>query len=135
MNSSLQPLPRRTFLLTLCCALGLAVAALPAAQAADAAKPADHAAKALPLAPTFEKIAGAATGPQYVLKLKNTSAAALKASAKIQLSVVAHNAPKFREVPAQTVAAGQVMTITELSSLDKVMIHAEGFAPLELTVP
>ncbi len=127
MSSSLQSLPRRTFLLTLCCALGLAVAAIPAVQAA--------AAKALPLAPTFEKIAGAATGPQYVLKLKNTSAAALQASAKIQLSVVAHNAPKFREVPAQTVAAGQVMTITELSSLDKVMIHAEGFAPLELMVP
>ena len=127
MSSSLQSLPRRTFLLTLCCALGLAVAAIPAVQAA--------AAKALPLAPTFEKIAGAATGPQYVLKLKNTSAAALQASAKIQLSVVAHNAPKFREVPAQTVAAGQVMTITELSSLDKVVIHAEGFAPLELTVP
>ncbi len=135
MTSSSRSLPHRRALLVLSCALGLTLVAIPAVQAADAAKPAAHAAKALPLAPTFEKIAGAATGPQYVLKLKNTSAAALQASAKIQLSVVAHNAPKFREVPAQTVAAGQVMTITELSSLDKVVIHAEGFAPLELTVP
>lgn len=111
-------------------ALGCAFAAVatPSVQAAEAAK-------AAPLTATFEKAKAAETGPQYVLTLRNDSKQDLKVSAKVQQSVVSHNSPKVHEVPAEVVAPGKAMTIRELAAHDKVTVTAEGFAPLELTVP
>lgn len=94
---------------------------------------ADKAAK-LPVTTTFEK-KGTGEGPQYVLNVKNDSKADLKISAKVLLSVVVHNTDKARNVPAHVVAAGETWTIPELAAMDKVILTAEGFEPLELVVP
>ncbi|HVT74205.1 MAG TPA: hypothetical protein VHD61_13800 [Lacunisphaera sp.] len=104
--------------------LTLAFVFAPAARAAD---------KALPVTPTIENTK-AKDHPPFVLKLKNNSAAPLKLSAKVLLSVVAHNADKARMVPAQNVAAGATMTIPDLAAMDKVTVKADGYAPLEVVV-
>ena len=87
----------------------------------------------LPVAATFEKGANQ-DGPPYVLKLKNTSQSELKVSATVMLSVVSHNRDKTREVPAQVIRPGQTVTIPELAAQDKVVVKADGYAPLELVV-
>jgi hypothetical protein len=107
-----------------------------AVRAADAAtlQPLADKAPSLPVTTTFEK-AKDGTVPPYVLHLRNISKAPLKVSAKVLLSVVHHNADKARNIPTHVIAPGQVWTIAELAALDKVILTAEGFAPLEVEVP
>jgi len=125
-------------LLVLACALGLTMMSVPVLNAADAAilQPvADKApARPLPLTATFEKVTGTESAP-FVLKLKNNSQEALKVSGRVLLSVVHHAMDKARPIPEQSVEAGQIMTIKDLSSDDKVVLTAPDFAQLELTVP
>lgn len=104
--------------------MAVALIAVPASHAAD---------KAAPLTATFEKVA-MADHPPYVLKLKNDSSETLKVSAKVLLSVAAHNADKARMVPAEEVAAGATMTVKDLAAMDKVTVMVEGYANLELEV-
>ncbi|HVZ63996.1 MAG TPA: hypothetical protein VG936_05355 [Lacunisphaera sp.] len=104
--------------------LTLAFVFAPAAQAAE---------PALPVTPKIEKTK-ATDHPPFVLTLKNDSKATLKLSAKVLLSVVAHNADKARAVPAQDVAAGATMKIADLAAMDKVIVTADGYAPLEIEV-
>jgi hypothetical protein len=116
-------------------AFGFAPVLTAAANAAElpALRDLDDKAPALPLAATFAKAEGE-DGP-YVLSLKNTSNSTLKVSAKILLSVYFHADSKARNVPEHAVDAGQVWTIPGLAANDKVTVTADGFAPLELTVP
>jgi len=116
---------RRNALLALACAFVLSLVSVPALQAAD---------KALPLTPTFEKAAGAEGAP-FVLKVKNTSKESVKVSCKVLLAVVHHAMDKARVLPEQTVNAGAVLTIKDLSADDKVILSAAGYAPLEIKVP
>jgi hypothetical protein len=130
---------------SLCSALGLAVLALvvlPApiqALAADGApgRPwtaLDDKAPALPLAPTFGKGTDPEAGP-YVLILNNTSKDSLTVSASVHLSVAFHANKKDREYPQHVIDSHQTWTIPDLAAGDKVTLTAEGYAPLELTVP
>lgn len=117
-------------------ALLLALISMPALRAADAAAtppPADQGPK-LPLTATFEKVTGAENGP-FVLKLKNTGTESVKVNTKILLSVVFHAENKAKKLPEHVIAAGQVWTIPDLVAADKVILTADGFAPLELVVP
>jgi hypothetical protein len=124
-----------TALIALGCAFSLAFVPISAKAADDTAalQPLADKAPSLPLTATFEKVSGAENGP-FVLHLKNVSKDAIKASAKVLLSVVVHNTNKARVVPEHVVAPGEVWTIADLAALDKVIVTAEGFAPLELTV-
>lgn len=109
---------------------------MPALKAADAAAtppPADKA-PSLPLTATFEKGTAHEMGP-YVLKLKNDSKDAIKVNVKILLSVAFHMGSKHWDLPEHVIDPGQVWTIPDLSAGDKLTITAQGFAPLELTVP
>jgi hypothetical protein len=134
MNTT-RPSAYKSALLALGCALGCTFLVLPAVKAAELATLQPLADKVLPLTATFEKATGKDAGPQYVLKLKNDSKDAIKASAKVQLSVVVHSSDKAREVPEHVIASGETWTIGELSATDKVTVTAAGYAPLELTVP
>ena len=104
--------------------IAFAFVAAPTLQAAD---------KALPLTPTITKVASAEK-PPFVLTLKNDSKDTLKVSAKVLLSVAAHNADKARNVPAEAVAPGKAMTISGLAALDVVVVSADGYAPLKVEV-
>ena len=118
----------KSALLTLGCALSLALFSVPALKAADTAKK-------LPLTATIEKAAHPAENtPPFILTLKNDSKASIKVSAKVLLSVVAHNVDKARIVPAQVIDAGKAITIADLAALDKVIVSAEGYAPLEIEI-
>lgn len=88
----------------------------------------------LPLTGTFEKVTGTEGAP-FVLKLKNDSKSTLKVSGKVLLAVVHHAMDKARVLPEQTIEAGAVWTIKDLSGDDKVILTAAGFAPLEFKVP
>jgi hypothetical protein len=131
MKSSTCPALFRSALIALGFALGLAVVAIPALKAADAAM-ADKA-LSLPLTATFEKVAGAETAP-YVLTLKNDSMKAVNASAKILLAVAFHAEAKARNVPECVIDPGKTCSIKDLAAGDRVVVSAKGFAPLELTV-
>jgi hypothetical protein len=135
-TSSTRSATCRTALIALGCACGLAIVQIPALKAADAAalQPLADKAPSLPLTATFEKVTGAERGP-YVLKLTNVSKDAVKASAKILLSVAFHMELKARNLPAHVIDPGQVWTIPDLAAADKVIITAKGYAPLELAVP
>lgn len=89
---------------------------------------------ALPVTSKFDKVKDADKGP-YALHVKNTSKAALKLSAKVLLAVAMHADSKARLVPAQVIEPGKSLTIPGLVAQDKVIITADAFAPLELTVP
>lgn len=104
--------------------LTLAFVFAPAAQAAD---------QALPVTPKIENTK-ATDHPPFVLTLKNDSNATLNLKAKVLLSVVAHNADKARAVPAQDVAAGATMTISDLAAMDKVIVMADGYSPIEIEI-
>ena len=123
-------------LISLGCAFGFALALTPALRAAENATLQTRAdatpAKALPLTSTFEK--SSETGP-YILKLKNTSMDVVKVSAKVSQSVALHANAKDRNISDHSIDPGQVWTISELAATDKVTISADGYAPLELTVP
>ncbi len=132
-----NPLPTRSALLALACAFSLTLVAIPSLPAADTAAPkpvAANKAPSLPLTATFSKVT-VKEGAPFVLKLKNDSKVTLKVSAKILLSVVNHAMDKARLLPEHAIEAGQVWTITDLASDDKVVVTAAGFAPLELKVP
>lgn len=120
---------------TLGCALLLALAAAPAAQASNAPPLAalDNKAPALPVTATFAKSEGE-DGP-YVLSVRNNSGSAIKISAKILVSVYFHADSKARNIPAHAIEAGQVWTIPGLAANDKVALSGDGFAPMNLTVP
>jgi hypothetical protein len=126
----------RSAVLALGCAISFAVVQVPATRASDAAslKPMDDKAPSLPLAASFEKVADAEGGP-YTLSLKNTSDATLKVSAKILLSVYFHDDTKARNLPEHSIDPGMFWSIPGLAAGDKVVVTANGFAPLELTVP
>ncbi len=127
---------RGSALMALSCALCLAIVQIPAVKAADAValRPVEDKAPSLPLSYSFEKVTDGENGP-YLLKLKNTSNDAVRASAQILSSVASHENSKVRNIPEHAIDPGQVWTIDELAATDKVTISATGFAPLELTVP
>ncbi|AOS45667.1 hypothetical protein Verru16b_02752 [Lacunisphaera limnophila] len=125
---------RSRALLVLSCATLLTLVAAPAVVAADAMTLQPLADKALPLSATFAKVEGT-EGTPFVLTLKNDGHDALTVSGKVLLSVVHHAMDKARVLPEQTVAAGAVMTVKDLSGGDKVLLSAAGYAPLEVVVP
>lgn len=118
-----------------CAALGQtsvlrAADATPAAPAAAATEKAHS----LPLTATFAKVKGAEGAP-YVLTLKNVSKETVKVKAKILLSVAFHADSKARNLPEHAIGAGKDWEIPELAAADKVILTADGFEPMELTVP
>lgn len=119
---------RRNVLFAVACALGLML--LPLASLRGEEKPVPP----LPLAATFEKVASA-EGTPFILHLKNDSKQSLKLSGKVLLSVVNHAMDKARILPEHTLAGGEVWTVSGLSSDDRVIVSAAGFAPLEVRVP
>jgi hypothetical protein len=124
----------RNALIALGCALSLViipVSALNAAPTADL-QPMTDAKADLPLTHSFAKVAGE-NGP-FVLKLTNTSKASVKVTVQILLSVYSHATSKAKNLPEQTIDAGKDCTIPQLVALDKVIIKADGYSPLELTV-
>jgi hypothetical protein len=125
-----------TALLSLGFAFTLAFVHVPVARAAGASAltALDDKAPSLPLAATFDKAADPESGP-YVLSLKNTSSGTIKVTAKVLLSVYMHGDEKARHVPEHAIDAGQVWTISGLAAKDEVILTADGFAPLQLTVP
>jgi hypothetical protein len=118
------------------CTFSLALAQTSTLRAAPAAPAAASTEKAhaLPLTATFAKVKGAEGAP-YVLTLKNVSNETVKAKAKILLSVAFHADSKARNLPEHAIDAGKEWTISELAAADKVIVTADGFEPLELTVP
>jgi hypothetical protein len=121
----------RKVLFVLGSALSFALVQSPTLRAADEMK-ADKA-PAAPLSATFEKVADAENGP-FVLNLKNDSKEAVSAKAKVLLSVAFHAESKARQVPEQVIKPGKTWSIKDLAAGDKVVVHAKGFAPLELIV-
>jgi hypothetical protein len=129
MNAPSRLTSLKSVLLALGCALGLSLIASAADAPATAAK-----APALPVTAAFVKVPGV-DGPPFALTLVNTSAADLTVSGKVLLSVTAHNADKARAIPASVIKPGAMFTIAKgLAAMDKVVLNADGFAPLELTV-
>jgi hypothetical protein len=130
------PTLRSIVLLALGGAIGLALVSAPALRAADSTplQPRSDQAAPLPLTAAFEKVTGGETGP-YVLKLTNTSKAAVSVSAKILLSVAFHADNKARTLPEHAIGAGETWTIPDLAAGDKVILTAKDFAPMELVVP
>jgi hypothetical protein len=121
-------------LLALGCAFVLAIASTPALRAESASlQPLADMAPKLPLSASFEKAAGAENAP-YVLTLTNDSKDTVKASAKVLLAVAFHAESKARNVPEQVIEPGKTWTIADLAKGDRVVVSAEGFAALELTV-
>jgi len=137
MNDSSIPSTRspvsRTFAVALSCVLALAPVMIATARAADPLQPRADQAPAVPVTATFEKGVSTETGP-YVLKLVNTSAAALTVNVKILLSVAFHADSKARVVPPHSIPAGGNWSVSGLAAGDKVVVSAQGFSPLELTV-
>jgi hypothetical protein len=123
----------RKVLFVLGSALSLALVQGSALRAADEMKPAADKGPAAPLSATFEKVADAENGP-FVLNLKNGSKEAVTAKAKVLLSVAFHAESKARPVPEQVIEPGKTWSIKDLAAGDKVIVHAKGFAPLELVV-
>jgi len=141
MNHSYTPRARsalgKTALIALGCVLSLTMAQIPAAQAggdSPALRPLDAKAPSLPITAVFSKAANPDAGP-YVLSLTNTSKDALTVSVRIQLSVTFHADGKVRNLSNHVIDPGQAWTIENLAATDKVTVTADGFAPLELTVP
>lgn len=105
-----------------------AVAFLPAAKAADAAKP-------LPVTTSFEKGTPGEHGGPNVLVVKNTSADALKVKGTVALSVASHNQAKTVNLPEHTLEGHGTWSINDLAFDDKVTLEAAGYAKLEVKVP
>jgi hypothetical protein len=106
---------------------------------AEAVKPASPSAAdklaALPLEPSFQKEKSGDNEGLYSLTLKNVSTHALEVTGAVEVSVVSHNRPKSRTLPAQAIAPGKTWKIDGLAAHDKVTLTAQEFAPLQLTVP
>ena len=132
MNTSNRSSTRA--LLALGCAFVIALVSTPALRAeAESTRPIVSEAPNAPLSASFAKVAGAEAAP-YVLTLKNDSAKAVTVSAKVLLAVAFHAESKARNVPEQVIEPGKTWTIADLAKGDRVVVSAEGFAPLELTV-
>jgi hypothetical protein len=130
-----RSLIRPATLLALGCAFGLAIGQVPVAGAAAAVLyPRDDKAPSLPLTSTFDKGTDPNEGP-YVLNLKNVSKDSLKVSVSIHLSVAFHANKKDRTLPDHVIEPDQVWTVSDLAAGDKVTVTADGYSPLELTVP
>jgi hypothetical protein len=125
----------RVVLFAIGCVFGLAIVQLAGAASTSTLAPLADQAPALPLTTSFAKAAPGPNGGPYTLTLKNTSAAALKVSGKVDLSVVSHATAKSRELPAHVIPAGGTWAINDLVAADKVTLTADGFVPLTLTVP
>lgn len=95
---------------------------------------ADKKSPALPLTHSIARGTPGEYGGPFVLKLKNTSSAALKVAATIQQSVVAHNRPKTIDLPARSIEAGGTWEISDLAAEDKVSVTAEGYEKLDVTI-
>ena len=134
-NITLRPRPFAAAMAAIAVVCALALVHGPAARAAGSIPLAslDDKAPSLPVATSFAKAEGE-DGP-YVLSVKNTSGSSVSVSAKILLSVYFHADSKARNIPAHAIDAGQTWTIPGLAASDKVTLSADGFAPLELTVP
>lgn len=89
----------------------------------------------LPLESAFEKEKSGDNAGLYSLILKNVSTRTLEVTGVVDESVVSHNRPKSRTLPAQTIAPGKTWKIDGLAAHDKVTLTARGFMPLQLTVP
>jgi hypothetical protein len=127
----------RTALIALGCVLSLTTAQIPAARAADISsslRPLSDKAASLPLSAGFSKAADADGGPN-ILTLTNTSKKSIKISVKIHLGVSFHANTKERNIPDHVIHPDEAWTINELATGDTVTVTADGFAPLELTVP
>jgi hypothetical protein len=135
MKTPTRPLHRRAALLVLGAALfSLAPFAAIAADDASAPQPLADQAAPLPLQATFHKTKSGENAGLFTLRLKNTSADTITATASIIVSVPVHNNPKVREEPAHAIKPGKSWSIRKLAAGDKVTVKADGFAPLELTV-
>ena len=133
-RSSLRAVLCSSALLALGCAFVLAIVPTPALRAeSGSSQPTADKAPTLPLSASFDKVAGAETAP-YVLTLKNDSENPVKASAKVLLVVAFHAESKARNVSEHVIDPGKTWTIAELAKGDRVVVSAEGFAPLSLTV-
>lgn len=124
---------RSRALLALACVFSLTLASVPALNA-ETTTLQPLADKALPLAGTFEKVAGTEGAP-FALKLKNDSKETVKVSARVLLAVVHHAMDKARNLPEQAIEAGAVWTIKDLSADDRIILSAPGYAALEFRVP
>lgn len=138
MNTSLPSLrstASRFALLALGCAVSFAFVQLAAART-DSPATAQRLADKAPALPVITKTERVKTddGPRFVLHVTNTSKDALKVTATVQASVAVHNTDKFRHLPEHEIGAGQTWAIPDLVALDKVVLAAEGFAPLEVEV-
>ena len=122
-----QSVSRRGVLFAVAFALSSLLLPVASLHAADKAP-------ALPVTTKFEKLAHPERAP-LVLHVTNTSMATLAISGKVLLAVVHHAMDKARPVPAHALKAGEVLTITELSAEDKVILSAPGFETLTLDVP
>ena len=133
--SILRTVLNRASLVALACSLGIALLPLPAMRAADAASlaPLDDHLQPVPLASSVDKADGD-NGP-YVLSLKNTSGDSIRASGTVQLSVASHGDKKTRDIPEHVVGRAEVWTINGLAAGDKVTIMAQGYSPLEVSIP
>jgi hypothetical protein len=121
---------RRSALLATAFALAFALApALSLRAQGESSQPAPS----LPLSASFAKSSGAEDAP-YVLTLKNESATAVTASAKVLLAVAFHAESKARDIGEHTIGPGETWTISDLAKGDRVTVSANGFAPLQLTV-
>jgi len=127
---------RHTTLIIAGALLGLTLAFAPALRSApdDAGAKAADKAHALPLTATFAKDKNA-EGPPYTLTLKNISEHSVKVKAKILLAVAFHADNKAKNLPEQVVEGGKDWSIPGLAAQDKVILTADGYAPLELVVP
>ena len=127
----------KTAIIAFGCVLSLTMAQIPASRAADntpTLRPLDDKAMSLPLTADFSKGSDANIGP-YIVSLTNTSKDAIKVSVKIHLSVSFHANTKDRNISDHVIGPGQVWTINDLAAADTLTVTADGFAPLELTVP
>lgn len=117
-------------------ALAFATVSTVSAASHDSLQPlADTHAKALPVTTSFEKAPAGQHGGTHALKVKNTGEAPLAITATVRWSIISHGSEKTTELPAHTVAAGEVWTIDDLSAEDKVSLAASGFETLEVKVP
>ena len=134
--SIVRPAKFSTALLALACALCLGAMPVPAATAADTPmlRSLDDKAPALPLTPTFKKVDTGEDGPCELI-LENVSKDTIKASGKLYPSVGIHSDTKEKTLSEHVLAPGDTWTIPGLAATDKLTIIADGYAPLELTVP
>lgn len=127
--------PCRAFVLSLTCLAALSFALPISLRAADApAAPSAKKAETVPVKAKFEKAKDGESGPYHAV-LKNDSKTSLTLHGKVLLSVYYHADTKARSLPDKVLKAGEEWTIPELAKNDKIVLTAEGYAPLELTVP